>query len=265
MILDVHGNLGDQVMFTGIPEAFYERFGEKTYISGEACRKELFETNPYLLDQPIGKKLSFGIQNKDHEIYYPVKIFRDISEQFTGAPWILDREKVAPNLYRTPVRRNANLVVVNDQAGWPSRTGYPYFNDLSVMLLKKGFTVNYLYNNNFHDCNGNVSQESIYDFSYRSGNESLSELIEKLSICFLYIGYESGIMHLAGALGTPCVYITGSVPSISAPDSCIFITKLDHCRKCHQENCPNMCLHSAHNQNDAICSAIDRLAWDVGR
>ena len=243
-----HGSLGDQVMLTGLPEALLQLTGESSKIIGQV-KSELWLHNPYIIKEDAGREFSYSFNTKsDYMIYYPVRIFYEM----TGM--IVDRFLVQPNLYRN-ITKIPKRIVVNDQAGWPTRRGYPYFNDLCKSLKDLGYEICYLRHNGFRDCNGNFSERVITNYSYTAFDTSLEDAINRIGEAEFYIGYDSGYSQLAGALKTKYVLISGSVAPINtAHDSCIYTVNI--CPHCGLENCEKKCLEFSYNFNHLVLERI---------
>ncbi len=252
MIIHPHGSLGDQIMLTGLPEAYYKLFGELTFVEGG--REDLWKYNPYITKERFGKEFSYSFNSypKDYMIYYPIRVFYDL----TGV--ICSRNFVHPNLYWPSVKNNN--CVVNDQAGWPSRTGYKYLDDLIKDIKKEGFHITYVRNENFRDCFGNCPKKQLTIFDTVLTDMSLSDMITTISNAALYVGYNSGLSQIAGATNTKYVLLDGPVPPINtAHNSCIFATDMLSCRRCVLEDCINNCLQNSENFNDSILDVIRSL------
>lgn len=252
MNLKLHGPMGDHLVLTGIPEAYYRIFGEKTYVPHQYA-SEFWKDNPFISKKPLGQTYSIAFNSgpKDYMIYYPVRVFYDISG------YIVDRSLVQPNLYlpRTPLD---GFILINDQAGWPSRKGYPHFNALCRSLMDHGWRVVYLRNEGYRDCIGQESPRQITNFLQEIRNPSISHMISAVRSCQFYIGYDSGISQLAGALKIPYVMLSGSVPPINtAHDTCIYALKLPTCKRCFTDTCHEGCIKGAGNENGAILEAIN--------
>lgn len=252
MILNLWGSLGDRVIMTGIPEAYFKTFGEKTKIRNKLS--DLFwNNNPYITEETIGKDCYFNPNTVDtYQFYYPQRVFKDI----TGVD--VDRTLVQPNLY-IPRKTISRLVIMNDQAGWPSRRGYRYFTNLSKRLMEDGYTVAYLRNNGFRDCVNKVSAGQIWNYSYMLENLSLPELITKMSEADFYIGYDSGISTLAGALKIPYITFYGSIPAINTMhNTCIYA--IDECDHCCADQCNKNCLTLYEDKTDKVMERIKEYA-----
>lgn len=249
MILNVHGSLGDQIMLTGIPEAYYRLYGEKTYINGG--RTEIWETNPFLINKKLGKEFSYSYNSypKDYMVYYPIRVFYDLTSI------IADRNFVKPNLYRDYEKKK--ICVVNDQAGWPSRVGYSHFEDLVQQVKNLGYEITYIRNENFRNCVGQCPPREINTYDHLLTDIPLSNLIEVIGTCELYIGYNSGLAQIAGALDIPYVMLDGPVPPINTKhNSCILAPDIVSCRRCVKETCLENCLQNLENINDKIIEVI---------
>jgi hypothetical protein len=252
MILDIHKNmsLGDYVMCTGIPEAYHTVYGENTYLINKKVH-ELWEQNPFVADTPNGSTLSFTPnERKDYMIYYPIKIFYDL----TGL--IVDRELVKPRIYkvRNPEKRT---ILVNDQSGWPSRRGYRYWNELVTELQELDYQIYYFRYDKYRDCLGKPMPEEVRHPDNKFINPSNTDLIDLFCSVEFYIGYDSGPSHIAGALNVPYVALQSSVPPINTcHDSCIYTAKI--CSGyCATPQCNKNCLTTAPNINYKIIRAIN--------
>jgi heptosyltransferase-2 len=74
-----------------------------------------------------------------------------------------------------------------------------------------------------------------------AGKTSLSELIESISSCNLFLSNDSGPMHIASALGVPIVAIFGSTdPSSTSPSGGFYriVTTNEPCSPCLKRECP---------------------------
>jgi ADP-heptose:LPS heptosyltransferase len=249
MILGTHGSMGDVVIMTGIPQAYFELFGEKTKIVNKYA-SVFWDTNPYITEENIGNTCTIrdNMTKEDYMQYYPQRVFKEI----TGIS--VDREKIQPNLYkeRTPIPR---FVIMNDQSGWPSRRGYRYFNNLASRLIQEGFLVYYLRNNRFRDCIGRFQIESINTYTNRLDDLSIPQTIDWFSRASFYIGYESGLSTLAGALKVPYITFYGSIfPINTTHDSCIYY--IDNCDHCCKDQCSKNCLTFYEDMTDPVMERI---------
>lgn len=249
MKLYLWGSLGDHVIMTGIPEAYFKTFGEKTKIIDKGS--DIFwNRNPYITEENIGKDCHFAPNNPDtYQFYYPQRVFKEI----TGID--IDRKYVQPNLY-IPRKTVPKLVVMNDQAGWPSRRGYKYFTNLSRKLMENSYTVAYLRNSGFKDCTNKISAGQIWQYSYILEDLSRPDLVTRMSEAAFYIGYDSGISALAGALKIPYITFYGSIPAINTVhDTCIYA--IDECDHCCTDQCNKNCLTLYEDKTDEIMERIE--------
>ena len=87
-----------------------------------------------------------------------------------------------------------------------------------------------------------VRQHSKNDLIDMAGKTSLKEAIALIARCDLFISNDSGLMHLAGALGIPLVAIFGSTnPVTTSPvgEKSIVIYKDVSCSPCLKKECPS--------------------------
>jgi heptosyltransferase-2 len=86
-----------------------------------------------------------------------------------------------------------------------------------------------------------VQQSSNNMFLNLAGNTSLKEALALISRCDLFISNDSGLMHVAGALGIPLVAIFGSTnPVTTSPigKKSIILRKDVSCSPCLKKMCP---------------------------
>ncbi len=96
------------------------------------------------------------------------------------------------------------------------------------------------------------------------GDLNLSQLAALLERCFVFIGVDSGSMHLAAALGRPVVALFGpNIPEVCGPKgdlSCVVQEEME-CRPCDQDYCPvtsgKRCMDLI--SPDEVLSAYSRL------
>jgi ADP-heptose:LPS heptosyltransferase len=101
-----------------------------------------------------------------------------------------------------------------------------------------------------------------------AGRLSIRESAAVLEKCALYLGNDTGVMHLAGAVGTPCVAIFAAVDWIGrwypfGDENTIFRTRVE-CEGCHSPTCRNnlKCLDmiTVSQVFEACCVRIEQRA-----
>jgi hypothetical protein len=253
--LVVHGNLGDHACYTGIPFGYWRHFGRKLVVCSDRRDFDcLWANNPFceLADVPADRTYSvrfeeFGATD-DWLVYRPQRVLLEM----TGV--LADPDDVDPALYydRAPIEKR---LVVCDQAHWECRRGYPYLNDLLKELRDMGWEVIYVRNTE-------VSERQIYceTSMIRVG---LRETIEILGTASLFIGYDSGMAHLAAGMKVPSVLLSAATPPIVFRHrSCLYC--LEACAHCCTDNCPKRCLSSCGNQNASILQVITGAIYRTG-
>ncbi|MBN1547664.1 MAG: lipopolysaccharide heptosyltransferase II, partial [Syntrophaceae bacterium] len=86
-----------------------------------------------------------------------------------------------------------------------------------------------------------VSQNARYPLTDLAGATSLRDAVALISRCHLFISNDSGLMHVAGALGVPTVAIFGSTnPVTTSPmgENNIVVHKDLPCSPCLKTTCP---------------------------
>ena len=96
-----------------------------------------------------------------------------------------------------------------------------------------------------------------------SGKTSLREAMALMSLCAVFITNDSGLMHVAAALGVPTVAIFGSTdPNRTGPlgKRCSILYKKVDCSPCFKRECPTdfRCMESI-SADDVADSAIELI------
>ncbi|MBP8984811.1 MAG: lipopolysaccharide heptosyltransferase II [Syntrophobacterales bacterium] len=85
-----------------------------------------------------------------------------------------------------------------------------------------------------------VKKHAAYPVINIAGQTSLKEAIALIARCRLFISNDSGLMHVAGALGIPLVAVFGSTnPVTTSPvgEKSLIVTKRVSCSPCLKEKC----------------------------
>ena len=100
-----------------------------------------------------------------------------------------------------------------------------------------------------------------------TGKTAIADLPALLSQCHLFIGNDSGAMHVAAAVGWPVVAIFGPTdPEGTAPVTprCTIVQEKPYCSPCFLRRCPidHRCMKSV--TSDAVVDAAKRWLSRVG-
>ena len=253
------GSLGDHVCYTGLPKVLKFHFGKDIIV--QTKYPKLFDYNPYVSrvilpneSRPEDVTGSFEIPYETQEwqwlVYKPIRAYY----QLTGK--IIDRKEVQPKIY-FPLDSRLGYITIADQAGWKTRRGYSFLDNLANQLLDNGYHITVIHDPNYTDYNGNRSEREVNHYNV-SVKEDYSTLIRIIAESRYFIGYDSGPAHIAQALGIPSIIFTGSVPPINViHDAAIKV--YDTCeRHCNKENCEYNCLSNYKNVNDEIIDIIKK-------
>jgi heptosyltransferase III len=96
-----------------------------------------------------------------------------------------------------------------------------------------------------------------------AGRLNVREAAAALERCDLYLGNDTGTMHLAASVGTPCVAIFSALDLIGrwypyGPDNVIFRRSVE-CEGCYSPNCPNKNLCLELITDDEVYAACVRV------
>jgi len=245
--LNLHGNLGDHAALTGVPYAYWKAMRRRLLLTSDRPEfRSLWARNPYcdLVESPVGNEYSVRFEDygvlEDWKCYRPQRIFTEL----TGMA--ITPERVSPALYYDRAPHNKRLVVC-DQASWENRRGYPYLNGLLVQLRNRGWEIIYLRNTN-------MSERQVH-CEHIMMKLNLIETIEFMNTASLFVGYDSGLAHIAAGLNVPSVQFAGSTPPrVFKHSNCIYC--LEACHHCCTDQCLRNCLTACGDDNDTILSAI---------
>ena len=172
--------------------------------------------------------------------------------QRAGAP--LARPLPQPRLTTSPVSRDAVLARLGIDAAIPlaclcpgaeygpaKRWPETYFAELSSRLARDGYRVVTLGSSKDHEIGDKIAQLSNGDAIDLCGETTLDEAVDLLACARLCVSNDSGLMHVAAAVGVPLLALYGSSsPGFTPPLSeHAQILKLDlPCSPCFQRVCP---------------------------
>ena len=236
--LQLISTMGDNAAFTGLPEAYFKLTNRKLAVSCPSnAYKYLWERNPFVEYQ--GTRASCCVLTPPEkmgrliysQVYKPIYFFGQLTGK-GSRPY-----DVEPNLYlpRKPISKR---LIVCDEAGWPNRKGYPFLKNAIIGLKKDGWDVIHL-----------VGRTKVWNYgtdkSWANELEDLKldtaqltnckDIVDFMATAAAYVGYESGMAHVAGALRMPYAFFAGgtSVTANRHP-SCVFAV----------DGCPTVCLLS---------------------
>ncbi|MCY3804121.1 MAG: lipopolysaccharide heptosyltransferase II [Gammaproteobacteria bacterium] len=120
---------------------------------------------------------------------------------------------------------------------WPAK----YFGKLADRFGQEGFGVYVFGSAKDHDIGQEVVSASNGSARNLCGQTSLEEVVDLLSLASIAITNDSGLMHIASAVGCPVVAIYGSItPEYTPPLSSVARTQYLNleCSPCWQKQCP---------------------------
>lgn len=202
------GGIGDQLCATAVMRELKRRLPAENLRIFEPYHPEIWRGNPYMntgnhengvrmhLDSPAG-----GERIAEH---YADKIARKL--KMAPLPVADD----TPELFLTEQERqetfglspNPRSVAINGEAGWATRR-WAYFADLAKMLMGRGWAV---YHVGHDDSKPLPCTRSFFrQLTVRQTAVLLTRVARV--VC-----NDTGLMHLAAAVGTPCVATFGHIP-----------------------------------------------------
>ena len=124
---------------------------------------------------------------------------------------------------------------------WPAR----HFADFARRLAARGVTVWLLGSNKDREVGDEIAAQSGNAAINLCGRTDLGAAIDLMSVARWVVSNDSGLMHVAAALGRPLVALYGSsspehTPPLARTDKLVRITRIDglECSPCYQRECP---------------------------
>lgn len=251
--------MGDNAAFTGLPEAYHKLSGNKLAVSCSSnAYAYLWERNPFVEYQGTrpNKCLLTPPETMGRliysQIYKPVYFYGQLTGKAQTA------NNLQPNLYMDKAVVPRRLIVC-DEAGWPNRRGYPFFKNVIKGMIKDGWNVVHL-----------TGRTKVwhYGHEYPWTNEledlkldvalmtNCKDMVNFMATGAAFIGYESGLAHVAGALRMPYAFFAGGT-SVSANrhPSCVFA--VDGCfNVCLLHACSNHCIVRLPDYTEQVVDAF---------
>ena len=124
---------------------------------------------------------------------------------------------------------------------WPAH----HFADFAKRLAARGVTVWLLGSNKDREVGDDIAAQSGNAAINLCGRTDLAAAIDLMSVARWVVSNDSGLMHVAAALGRPLVALYGSsspehTPPLAHTDKLVRITRIDglECSPCYQRECP---------------------------
>ncbi|MCK9273525.1 MAG: lipopolysaccharide heptosyltransferase II [Syntrophales bacterium] len=189
-----------------------------------------------------------GIQHL-HQTQYYLEMVRACGFHFNPTEPVLSPAKedlLKANRILDDVKIEKGEIIVGMAPGaayGPAKMWYPdRYAALADMLIERKSSRVFL----FGSASDKIQTETVKmharnDLINLAGKTTLAEAIALMSRCDLFITNDSGLMHIAGALGIPLVAIFGSTnPETTSPagERSVIIYKKVECSPCLKKSCP---------------------------
>lgn len=239
MILQVEGGLGDTLAVTPVLKKLWaDRGHEPRFVSSP--HPEVFVGNPYLTDclglqektsltRNRGEKQqarftpSMGQFVKLNPMWEPNEKIGNLALSYAKQVGIKTLADTTPEVFLDQIESvegwktlhledalremKDTVIAVDPWASWPSRRWeFEKFKDLVWMLKDQGYYIVEMGSKHRYDCLGNLHDPSKQDLEpdlQLHGRTTIREAAAVLKHCSLFLGNDSGLMHLAAAVGTP--------------------------------------------------------------
>ena len=128
-----------------------------------------------------------------------------------------------------------------DAKRWPER----HYAALALYAIRKGMNVWLLGGPKDRVISGTIAsmvkEENEYGITDLAGQTSLMDAVDLLGACSLVVSNDSGLMHIAAAVGVPIVVVYGSTsPQFTPPlsDLAMIVSEKLECSPCFKRTCP---------------------------
>lgn len=264
----IKGSIGDELMLTPIVKKMSSIVGKPIYVQGEYA-DIIFKNNPYVTEIPTLERKIYIPFPKDgehmiHLVDYFAKLL-GIEVEERDLELFLDDE----DLIQLPHRgKNRKRIAVDTRCGWPIRQwSLLRYNQLCNELMRVGIEVIEV-GKHFKNCFGDFVTNDLAGPSYSFVNQlSLRQTASVISQCDVFLGSDSGLAHVASAVGTPAVVLFGPIhPSTRCHNNTIPVFT-DVCQEYHRKhlNCfhdNNICMRSI--TVESVYSVLVRALFNKG-
>ena len=195
------------------------------------CRKLDKKAYPLMVQRFIGLAYPESTQPPD-DLFFPKLLPKEPNEEFKYS--------------RTNLSRKKNVLAICPGAEFGKSKQWPaaYFAEVATRVLRKGWGVWIFGSSNDRSVAdlilGNIGEEFRDSYIDLVGKTDLSEAIDLLSLVSVVLSNDSGLMHVAAALGKNVIGLYGSTsPDFTPPlsNSKKLISTDIECRPCFEREC----------------------------
>jgi heptosyltransferase-2 len=211
---------------------WFARIPRRTGIRGEmrfGLINDMRPFEPRLLDQTVKRFVALGLEAGETVREIPRPALRVLPERRQAA---IERLNLATD---RPVVAMMPGAEYGPAKCWPIE----YFRDLARLLVAEGFAVWVFGSARDRPAGTAIATDGhVHDLC---GLTELEEVVDLLEACRYAVTNDSGLMHVAAAVGTPVIALYGSTtPDFTPPltdDARIHYLRLD-CSPCFERRCP---------------------------
>jgi ADP-heptose:LPS heptosyltransferase len=161
-------------------------------------------------------------------------VLDDAHPRLQNDPAVVDRVQ---SLLKKKETRQGPLIVIHTGPSWPVRE-WPHesWASLAQELERRGFAKVVRLGTSSHPALGTVDLETIPGVISLVNQLTLEESAAFISLGQLFIGIDSGLLHIAVAVGTPAIGLWGATsPQLrfSRENRRLFVTSNVECQGCH--------------------------------
>jgi ADP-heptose:LPS heptosyltransferase len=215
--------IGDEIAITAVVREYRRAWPDEKIMIDTPRKRDVFANNPHLLGGTKDKNPTVYLNQifQPHEMIGPMPISYGLQARVpmldvTPELWFTERElgDASNLLLAAGLDLNKYTVAIDVWAKWPSRRWpLPRWADVTKRCLEAGWQVVELGKTDYDD-EGNCLTKTQHPPSTLSLHDQLSlrQTMAVMACMHLYLGNDSGLLHMAAACGVPAVGIYGPKP-----------------------------------------------------
>ncbi len=167
----------------------------------------------------------------------------ELPESLPNPKLVIDNAQIDAALTKHDLSNDKNILVLCPGAEFGSSKRWPecHYADVAQYFIKHGWQIWLFGSANDFDVCDQIDQLTAQQCINLAGKTSLAEAMDLMSLASLVISNDSGLMHMAAALGRPQVAVYGSTSTEFTPplsEQCEVAQEPIECSPCFKRECP---------------------------
>lgn len=167
----------------------------------------------------------------------------ELPEKLPNPKLVIDESEITAALAKHHLQTDKKVLVLCPGAEFGASKRWPenYYAVMANEYIKKGWQVWLFGSNNDFDVCDQINDLTSKRCTNLAGATTLAEAMDLMSLAHLVVSNDSGLMHMAAALGRPQVAVYGSTSTEFTPplsEQCVVAQKPIECAPCFKRECP---------------------------